>query len=482
MVHSVPVDDVRMQHYDLICIGSGPAGEKAATQAAYYGRTVAVVERFSRPGGAMVNTGTIPSKALRETALVCSTLRRRPLPGAEFVIDHHISVPRFMARSLLIEEQEHDRIESSFDRHGIEIHHGHGHVADANTVRVTTDDGTTTTLTADHILIGTGSSPLRPDHVPFDHPSVVDADGILTLDKLPQSMIIVGAGVIGCEYASVFAEIGTAVTIIDPRHDVLPFLDVECRDRLLDSMRERGIDMRFDSTVETVATGGDDTVSVTCVGDSKLSAEVLLWAAGRTSNTTGIGLEEIGVELGRRGLVLVDEHYRTNVPSIYAAGDAIGFPALASTSMEQGRIAACHMFGIAFKTRLSDILPIGLYTIPGISMVGLLERDARKKGHDVVVGRALYRDNARSRMLGDESGILKCVFDRTTRRLLGTTIVGEDATEIIHLAQAALATGNGIDDFIDACYNFPTLTELYKYAAYDALQQLAKSPAIREAA
>ncbi|MCP3903668.1 MAG: Si-specific NAD(P)(+) transhydrogenase [Planctomycetes bacterium] len=463
-----------MKTYDLICLGCGPAGEKAATQASYYQRRAAIVERTPRPGGAMVNTGTIPSKALRETALLCSAFRRRPLPGMEFTVDHNVSVPRFMARRHRIEQQEHDRIECSMDRHDIDVFCGQGRLVDANTIRVEHGNGSETTLRAEHLLIATGSSPVRPDHVPFQHPNVVDADGVLELGQVPSSMIIVGAGVIGCEYASIFAEIGVKITIIDPRTDLLSFLDGECRDHLVNSMRDEGIQLWLDTTVASVDTNPGDTVSVTTEDGRTLTAEALLWAAGRTSNSANLGLEEVGVEIGRRGLIIVDEHYRTNIPSIYAAGDVIGFPALASTSMEQGRVAACDMFGIDFKKKLADTTPMGIYTIPGISGVGMMEEEAREAGHRTVVGRALYRHNVRGRMMGDEKGILKCVFDRDTRALLGATIVGHGATELIHIAQLAIATGGGLDYMISACFNYPSLTELYKYAAYNALQTMAE--------
>ncbi|MBT8486689.1 MAG: Si-specific NAD(P)(+) transhydrogenase [Phycisphaerales bacterium] len=461
-----------MSDYDLICLGCGPAGEKAATQASYYGHRAAIVERQARPGGAMVNTGTVPSKALRETALLCSAFQRRPLPGTEFKVDHNVSIQRFMAHRHLIEQQEHDRIESSIDRHNIDVHRGHGHVVDPHTIVVRSGDGTETRITAKHILIATGSRPVRPDHIPFDHPCVVDADEVLALDRLPASMVIVGGGVIGCEYASIFAEIDVDVTLIDPRGEILSFLDGECRDHLIRALGDHGIDLRLNTAVTGVQPRPDGRVRVDCEDGTALSGDVLLWAAGRASNSDGIGLEDVGVELGRRGLVLVDDHYRTNIPSIYAAGDVIGFPALAATSMEQGRVAACHMFDIDFKQKVADTIPIGIYTIPGISMVGLKEDEATGAGRRIAVGRAAYRDNARARMLGDTEGLLKCVFDADTRCLLGATIVGEQATELIHLAQFAIAQGAGIDYFINACFNYPTLNELYKYAAYSALHAM----------
>lgn len=462
-----------MREYDLICIGCGPAGEKAATQAAYFGHRVAIVEQQAQPGGAMVNTGTVPSKALRETALLCSAFNRRPIPGVEFELDRSLSPARFMARRHLIEQQEHDRIESSMDRHGIQVHHGRGKLIDAHSVSITANDETQTQIRGRFILIATGSSPLRPSHIPFDLPYVVDADGVLNLERMPESMIIVGGGVIGCEYASIFAEINVQVTLVHTGPHVLPFVDSECRDRLLASMRERGVTIMPDKAVAGAEPHRARGVRVQFEDGGNATAEALLWAAGRSSNSAGLGLEQVGVNLGQRGLIVVDEHYRTNVPSIYAAGDVIGFPALAATSMEQGRIAACHMFNIDFKTKLANEMPIGLYTIPAVSMVGISEAEARKAGRDVVIGRTLYRYNARGRMLGDEQGLLKCVFDRNTRMLLGATIVGEDATELIHLAQCVLAHGGGIDYFIGACFNYPSLSELYKYAAYSALQSMA---------
>jgi NAD(P) transhydrogenase len=464
-----------MREYDLICIGSGPAGEKAATQASYFGYRTAIIERAPQPGGAMVNTGTVPSKALRETALLCSGFKRRPLPGMEFCVDHQVSITQFMARRHLIEIQERDRIESSIDRHSIDVHRGHGRITGPHTVAVEAPDGGVTELRGRNILIATGSSPLRPSHIPFDHPCVVDADGVLELDRLPESMIIVGGGVIGCEYASIFAEMDVGVNMILTDDTVLPFIDPDCRRQLLQSMEAAGMGFRFNTSVDKVSTPNDETVTVELADGTVLVTHVLLWAAGRRSNTTDIGLDSVGIETNDRGLVIVDENYQTAVPSIYAAGDVVGFPALAATSMEQGRIAACHMFDVRFKEKLSRVMPFGLYTIPAISQVGMDEAGAREAGHDVVVGLAKYKYNVRGRMLGDETGLLKCVFERSTKKLLGSQIVGQDATEIIHLAQFAIEHGVGVDYFIDSCFNYPSLTELYKYAAYSALQQMAGS-------
>ena len=462
-----------MSDYDLICIGCGPAGEKAATQAAYFGHKVAIIERNSSPGGAMVNTGTIASKSLRETALLCSAFRRRPLPASEVAVDHKLSVAKLMAQRYRVQYQEHDRIENSLDRSGVHVIRGHGRIAGPDSVTVEAIDGETRTLTTKFILIATGSSPARPEHIPFDHEHVVDADEILELARIPDSLVVVGGGVIGCEYACTFAELGVRVTLVHPRAALLDLIDSECRDHLLRAMADEGIDIRLNTLITEVVPQDSGTVVARCDGGDELHCDVLLWAAGRCSNTGDIGLDQAGIVPGKRGLIEVNDSYQTSVPSIYAAGDVIGFPALASTSMEQGRIAACHMFEIDFKSRLADLLPFGLYTIPAVSSVGPTQQQATDDGRDVVVGRAQYRQNVRGRMLGDEQGMIKCVFDRRTRRLLGTTIVGEDATELIHIAQFIITGEGGIDDLIGACFNYPSLSELYKYAAYDALQALA---------
>ena len=458
-----------MEQYDLICIGSGPAGEKAATQARYFGQRAAIIECSSRPGGAMVNTGTIPSKALRETALICSALRRRPVPGVSLSIADHLSVAQLMARRHLVAQQEHDRIEAAIDRYGVDVFRGRGRLVDAHTVEVTADDGSVRQLRSRFVLVATGSSPFHPEGIPFEHPAVVDADGVLDLDRLPRSLVIVGAGVIGCEYASIFAEIGTTVTLVHPRDTVLPFLDEDCRDHLVRSMRHDGVNFRLEDSVDSVSVRSDDTVEVTLEGGDTLVAEALLWAAGRTPNSTNLGLEAIGIERTSRGAIVVDDQYATAVPSVYAAGDVIGFPALASTSMEQGRLAVWNMFKITHERALASTMPIGIYTIPAVSMVGLTEEQARDAGFDPVCGKTEYRLNARGRMLGDETGLLKCVFDRSTRVLLGAAIAGAEATELIHVAVLGVRRQATIDDFIGACFNYPTLSEMYKHAAYIAL-------------
>jgi NAD(P) transhydrogenase len=401
------------------------------------------------------------------------------MPGLSMAIDSSLSIPKFMARRHLIEHQEHDRIESSMDRHGIHVHRGSAKLLDPNTVHVECADGRVKTISSEFILIATGSSPVRPDHVPFNGINVVDADGVLQLRRIPKSMIIVGGGVIGCEYASIFAEIGVQVTLANPKEAVMPFLDAQCREHLVASMREAGVNFRLGFSVESVKSPSQNKVTVELSGGELLHAETLLWAAGRSSNTSGLGLEQAGVSVGERGVLKVDDAYRTNVPSVYAAGDVIGFPALASTSMEQGRIAVCRMFGMNFKHELAKVMPLGIYTIPAVSMVGMTEDEARSAKRDIVVGTSSYQHNARGRMLGDDQGMIKCVFDRTTQQLLGASIVGEGATEIIHIAQLAIVQNLGIDYFISTCFNYPSLSELFKYAAYSALQHMNASESTR---
>ena len=470
-----------MRSYDLISIGSGPAGEKAALVAAQYGRRAAIVELMPRPGGAMVNTGTVASKVLRETALVASALRRRPIPGFDSQVPTGLSMQRFMARRTLVQMEEHDHIEERLEGSGVEIIHGRGEIVDAHTVKVTCEDGSTQLLTSEFILVATGSSPARGRNVDFGHPAIVDADGILELETMPRSLVVVGAGVIGSEYASIFGELGVETTLIEPRSAIMRFLDEEIRRVLVHGMEDTGIALRFGHGVTRVEGLPDGRARTTLDDGSAIESDYVLWSLGRNGNTRGLGLERIGVAPDERGNIKVDSHYRTACMSVFAAGDVIGFPALASTSMEQGRVAACHMFGIPFMTKVADTVPMGIYTIPAIGAVGLTEEEARSGGREIVVGRAHYRDNPRGRMLGDDQGLMKCVFDRRTRALLGVSVVGEDATELVHFGQLAIQSGHGMQHLVEMCLNYPTLTELYKTAAFDALAALA-APASRSAA
>jgi NAD(P) transhydrogenase len=457
--------------FDLVVIGSGPAGEKGAAQAAYFGKRVALVEEARVLGGACANTGTLPSKTLRESALYLSGLRQRDIFGVALSVHSgSISVADFMVQKDVVLRRERERIDRNLERHGIEVVRGRAHFVDAQTVEV---DGRR--LRGEKFLIATGSRPRRPPEIPFADPFVDDSDEILALDRIPDTLIVVGGGVIGCEYASIFAALGrTKVTLLEARERLLGFVDEELGDRLTAAFGRLGIEVMLNDAVASYARRADGTgVHVVLRSGRVLEADRLLAAAGRTGNTDGIGLAEIGVALDERALIKVNPSFQTTVPHVYAAGDVIGFPSLASTSMEQGRVAMCHAFGLTYKTEMAPTFPYGLYTIPEMSMVGETETQARRRGRDVEVGRAYYKDNARGQIVNDPEGMVKLVFERDSRRLLGVHILGERATELVHTGQAVIAFGGTIDYFIQAVFNYPTLGEIYKYAAYDGLGRLA---------
>ncbi len=456
---------------DLLVLGCGPAGEKAAVQAAYFGKRVVVVERAPEPGGTAVHTGTLPSKTLREAGLFLAGYHQRELYGVAVHVDRSQAIPKLLSRKDAVRDFEVARIRENLRRHGVELVHGTARVVDAHTVDVATAGGSRP-LTADVLLVATGSRPHRPADVDFDSPCIQDADEILRLDRVPATLTVLGAGVIGWEYATMFAATASTVTLVDPRPDVLPFLDEEIAAALRTAAEALGVRLRLGVGWRSIRCAAGGTVTTLADG-ATLESDQVLFAAGRQGNTDGLGLEALGVRLDKRGLVAVDEHYRTDVPSIYAAGDVIGFPALASTSMEQGRVAVCHAFGFPYKQHVSTLLPYGVYTIPEVSSVGLGEGAARRAGHDIVVGRARFADNARGAIIGDRHGLLKLVFDRASRRLLGCHCIGERASELVHVGQAVMLLEGTIETFIEMVFNFPTLSELYKYAAYDALTRLA---------
>ena len=457
--------------YDLVVIGGGPAGERGAAQAAYFGKRVAIVEREPEPGGTAVHTGTLPSKTLRETALLLSGHRQRNLDGLLVDLDPEMTVTRLLERKDAVRRLELERIHTNIDRHGIDLVPGTGRLIDPHTVEVIPADGATKRLTAQVILVATGSSPYRPPGIPYDDEDVHDADGILRIHRLPSSMAVIGGGVIGCEYACMFAALGVQVHLIDPRPGLLPFLDTEMGERLAAAMRSYGITLHLERSFEHVVRG---PAGLTCALSSgeELFVETVMVAAGRVGNTHGLELPAIGVEVDARGYVKVDEDFRTAVVGVYAAGDVVGFPSLASVSMEQGRVAVCHAFGFTYKRQVSDLLPYGVYTIPEVSCVGLGEEEAARRGLDVVAGRAFYRDNVRGQIMNDRDGMVKLVFDRPTRRLIGCHCIGERASELVHVGQAIIVLHGTVETFIEMVFNHPTLGETFKYAAYDALAQL----------
>jgi NAD(P) transhydrogenase len=462
--------------YDLLVIGSGPAGEKAAVQAAYFGKRVAVIEKQPAPGGAAVHTGTLPSKTLRETALFLSGHRQRELYGVNVSLDPALAVPKLLSRKNAVRELEVERIHENLERHHVAYIRGTARFVDAHSVLVTFE-GVERKLSSEFILVATGSTPFQPSHIPFDDPAIDDSDTILQLDCLPRAMVVIGAGVIGCEYASMFAAMNVQVTLIEPRNELLSFLDAELSEALRVALVKLGIDVRLNESAGEVRRVGDQIV-VQLGSGGQITANRVLFAAGRSGQTAGLGLEAIGVKLAKRGCIAIDENYRTSVPSIYAAGDVIGFPALASTSMEQGRVAVCHAFGFTFLKMVSSLLPYGIYTIPEVSCVGLSEEDALAKGIAIIVGRASYANNARGKIIGDYDGMVKLVFERDTLRLIGAHCIGDRATELVHQGLIMITLGGTVNTFIEMVFNYPTLSECFKYAAYDALGRLnALAPA-----
>ncbi len=461
--------------YDLVVIGSGPAGEKGAAQAAYFGKRVALVEKAPHLGGAGVNTGTVPSKTLRETALYFSGLQQRGLYGVDYTVKQDITVPDFMFRKDEVVKNLWTMIEANLERHRIAVVRGEASFQDPHTIRVTAPGEADRWLSAPIVLVATGSYPNWPDRTPRD-PRFFDSDSILLMERLPRSMVVVGAGVIGCEYATIFRALGLAVTLVGSQDRLLPFLDGEIGERLRLQMELLGLDVLLSDGVAEVALTGP-TPTLVLKSGRVLETESVLFATGRMGATSGLALEKAGLSAGPRGHLAVNAHYQTAVPHIYAAGDVVGFPALASTSMEQGRVAMCHAFDLKYKSRVSPILPTAVYTIPEIASVGESEESCSEKGIVCGVGRALYRGNGRGQIIGDLSGIVKIVFAPSDLKVLGVHILGEMASELVHVGQACLHFGGTLDYFIQSVFNYPTLAEAYKYAAYDALGSLAKASA-----
>lgn len=456
--------------YDLVVIGSGPAGEKGAAQAAYFGKRVALVEREPHLGGAGINTGTVPSKTLRESALYYSGLRQRGLYGTDYSLKEGLTVGHFMHRARIVVENEWRIIQRNLDRHRIEVVQGEASLKDVHTVHVRTPEGSGRDLETKIILIATGSAPYHPPGIPFDDRVIFDSDSILRMQRIPRTMAVVGGGVIGSEYASIFMALGVEVTLVDSGDRLLSFVDREIAERLQTRLSSLGLHFMFKDRVAMVTVSGD-RVRLGLRSGAELGCDIALFAAGRQSNVEGLGLEAVGIELGPRGLIPVNERFQTCVPTIFAAGDVIGFPALASTSMEQARVAMVHAFNLLYKERISHVLPLAVYTIPEIAMVGLSEEACRERNIPYLVGRAFYDKSPRGQIIGDLTGMVKLVFSPDDGRLLGAHHIGELAAELVHIGAQVMAVGGTIGAFIDAVYNYPSLSDSYKYAAYDGLGQ-----------
>jgi len=456
-----------VQSYDFIVIGSGPAGQRAAIQAAKLGKKVAIIDRINGLGGVSVHTGTIPSKTLREAALYLSGWDQRGLYGHSYRLKNDLTMDDLMQRLNITLQHEVEVIRHQLHRNGVEIIEGIATFIDDHTVSIKKSDSSEEECRADYFLIAVGSRPIRPEGIPFDNAAVIDSDGVMSLNKMPASMVVVGAGVIGVEYASIFSTMDVKVTLLDGRPGMLGFLDNEIVDELLHSLRDRGVAIRLGENVSEVTERDDGCVDVLTDRGKKIKSELVLFAAGRIGSTWALKPENAGIETDARRLIAVNDHFQTSVPHIYAAGDVIGFPSLASTSMEQGRLAASHAFNHV-ETASPENFPFGIYAVPEISMVGMTEQELREKDIPFEIGVARLRETARGQIMGIEEGILKILFSLENRKILGVHILGEGATELIHIGQAALVLGGTLDYFIDNVFNYPTLAEAYKMAALDA--------------
>ncbi len=463
--------------YDLVVIGSGPAGEKGAAHAAYFGKRVALVERAAELGGTPVSSAGIPTKTLREAALYVTGFGRRHLYGVGAQIDLDVALQVLHRRTQTVTAMMQANVRANLERHGIDVIYGTARLERGREVVVALANGKTRTLNARAILIATGSRPYHPATVPFDDPDVHDSDTILDIDRPFQSIVVVGGGPIGCEYASIFNALGIEVTLVDIGPRLLPFLDQEISGVVADCFQRAGMKVRLGAGSATIARRRG-VLTVSTGAGKPLRTDKVLFAAGRSGNTEDLGLQQVGVDLDRLGRVLVNAQFRTSVPAIYAAGDVIGPPALASVSMDQGRHAASNAMRTPYRNIGSSAAPFGVYSMPEVAMIGATEEAA---GKGVVVGRAGFAGNARANIAGATDGIVKLIFDRADRRLIGAHIVGDIAAEMIHVAQAVLHGGGTIDYFIHSTFNVPTWTDAYKYAAFDALAHFERRPRKRSA-
>lgn len=460
-----------MSHFDLIIIGSGPAGRSAAIQAGKLKRRVLVIDRKDRLGGVSVHTGTIPSKTLRETVLNLTGWRERSFYGRSYRVKQEIAAEDLKGRLHQTLDHEVDVLEHQFNRNHVETLHGLAQFVDANTVDVATEAGETTTLTADHFLISTGTKTYRPDWVPFNGKTVLDSDEFLDMAQIPRSLVVVGAGVIGVEYATMFSALDVRVTLIEPRDTFLDFIDQGTIQDFTHQIRENGVDLRLGSAIEKIEDSGDH-VETTLANGRHVRSEMLLFAAGRMGATEKLNPIAAGLQTDHRGRIEVDRKtYQTNVPHIYAAGDVIGHPSLASTSLQQGRIAACHALDVHTLPE-SPWFPYGIYSVPEISTCGMSEQQMQDREIPYEVGIARFRETSRGHIMGLEHGLLKMLVSLKTRRVLGVQIVGEGATELIHIAQAVLNLKGTVDYFVQNTFNYPTLAEAYKIAGLDAFNRM----------
>jgi NAD(P) transhydrogenase len=457
--------------YDVLVIGSGPAGQKAAVQASKLGRRVALVERRHMVGGVCVNTGTIPSKTLREAVVYLTGMSQREMYGTSYRVKAEITVADLAERTERVIAREIDIIRDQLQRNHIELISGTARFTDPHAVVVELEHGGERPITAHSIIVAVGTRPARPATVEFDDRTIIDSDGLLRMERLPASLVVVGAGVIGIEYASMLAALGTKVTVVEQRHDLLDFCDAEIVEGLRHHLRDLGVIFRFGETVTAVDRRDGGAVTHLQSG-KRIAADAVFYSAGRQGATEGLEIETAGLTADARGRIEVDERFRTAVPHIYAVGDVIGFPSLAATSMEQGRLAARHACG-APAGPIGELLPYGVYTIPEISFVGRTEEELTDEGVAYEVGISRYRELARGQILGDSYGMLKLLVSPDGGEVLGVHVLGTNATEIVHIGQAVIAHGGNVGYLVDAVFNYPTLAEAYKVAALDASNKIA---------
>jgi NAD(P) transhydrogenase len=467
-----------MKHYDCVVIGTGPAGQKGAIQAAKLGKRVAIIEKNQVLGGAQVNTGTIPSKALREAVLHLTGSNRRGLFGETPQQRKEITIAELVSFSQRVIRHEWAVIRDQFDRNGIDLLWGRAKFQGPHEISIEGPNGEER-VSAERFLVAVGTKPARPDSVPFNERTIFTSDEVLRLNHLPKTMIVVGGGVIGTEYACIMATLGVQVTLVEGRNRVLGFLDQEIADAFQYFMRQQGITLRLGEKVERISEVDfkngttHHLVQAQLESGKTLRAQTLLYAVGRQGVCQDLGLAHVGIEFDDRERLQVNEWYQTNVEHVYAAGDVIGFPALASTSMEQGRRAICHAFGCSDVTNYNtSLFPYGIYAVPEISMVGKTEEELTFEGIPYEAGIANYREIARGQLLGDELGMLKMLIHQDTHKILGVHVIGTGATELVHIGQAVMALGGDAEFFVNNVFNFPTLAECYKVAAYNGLNKL----------
>ncbi|MFI0368856.1 Si-specific NAD(P)(+) transhydrogenase [Actinomadura sp. 1N219] len=459
-----------MNDFDLLVLGSGPGGQRAAIAAAKLGRRVGIVDRRDMIGGVCINTGTIPSKTLREAVLYLTGLNQRELYGQSYRVKEDITVADLGMRTQHVIGRETDVVRSQLARNRVTVVAGRGRFLEPNVIGITGNGDREQKITADRVVIATGTRPARPDTVAFDDRTIIDSDGIINMDRIPETMVVVGAGVIGIEYASMFAALGTKVTVVERRERMLDFCDLEIVEALKYHLRDLAVTFRFRESVASVERMPQGAITVLESG-KRIPADTVMYSAGRYGMTDDLGLDAAGLAADNRGRIKVDEHYRTDVPHIYAVGDVIGFPSLAATSMEQGRLAAHHACGEPVA-EIHETQPIGIYTIPEISFVGRTEDALTEAKVPFEVGVSRYRELARGQIIGDSYGMLKLLVSPEDRRLLGVHVFGTGATELVHIGQTVMGCGGTVDYLVNAVFNYPTLAESYKVAALDAMNKM----------